>query len=100
MTVIKNLGCHNGGVTAMVMTAVVAVATCCGSVAVAALRGASLVAIAALPVTLGALDERHLVGMAASDLSTLAGVRGGTVGVTLRTQRQKNQTPASRGRGV
>jgi hypothetical protein len=33
----------DGAVTTMVMTAVAAVATCCGSVAVAALRGASLV---------------------------------------------------------
>jgi hypothetical protein len=38
-----------------------------------------------LAVARDALDERHLVGMAASDLSTLAGVRGGTVGATLRT---------------
>jgi hypothetical protein len=30
-----------------------------------------------------ALDERRLVGTDASALSTLAGVRGGTVGVTL-----------------
>jgi hypothetical protein len=63
-------------VTAMVMTVVVAVATCCDSVAVAALRGASLVATAALPVTLGTLDERRLIGTATSDLSTLAGARG------------------------
>jgi hypothetical protein len=93
----------------MVMTAVVAVATCrgsvavatcCSSVAVVALCGASLVAAAALPVARGALDERRFVGTATSDLSTLAGARWGTVGVTLRTQRQKNQTPASRGQRV
>jgi hypothetical protein len=62
-----------------------AVATCCGCVAVAALREPSLAAIAVLLDTRGALDERHLVGTAASDLSTLAGMRGGTVGATLRT---------------
>jgi hypothetical protein len=33
------------------------------------------------------LDERRLVGTDASDLSTLAGARGGTVGATLRTRR-------------
>jgi hypothetical protein len=38
-----------------------------------------------LPAARDALDERHLVGMVASDLSTLAGARGGTVGATLRT---------------
>ncbi len=54
----------------------VAVATCCDSVAVAALNGAPLVKAAALPVARGALDERRLVGTAASDLSTLAGARG------------------------
>jgi hypothetical protein len=64
----------------MVMTAVVAVTTCCGSVAVAALRGASLVAAAVLPVTRGALDERRLVGTGASDLSALAGARGARSG--------------------
>jgi hypothetical protein len=36
-----------------------------------------------------ALDERCLVGTAVSVLSTLAGVRGGTVGATLHTQRQE-----------
>jgi hypothetical protein len=34
-----------------------------------------------------ALDERRLVGTTASDLSTLAGVRRGMVGATLRTRR-------------
>jgi hypothetical protein len=62
--------------------ALVAVATFCGSVAMAALRGASLVAAAALPVARGALDERRLIGMGASDLSTL-GREGGMVGVTV-----------------
>jgi hypothetical protein len=59
------------------MTAVVAATTCCGSVAAATLRGASLVAGAVLPVTRGALYERRLVGMDASDVSALAGARRG-----------------------
>jgi hypothetical protein len=61
----------------MVMTAVVATATCCGPVAAATLRGASLVAAAVLLVTRGACDKRRLVGKDASALSTLAGARGG-----------------------
>jgi hypothetical protein len=61
----------------MVMTVIVAVATCCGSVATATLRGGSLVVTAVLLVTLDALDERRLVGMDAPDLSALAGARGG-----------------------
>jgi hypothetical protein len=73
----------------------VAVATSCRSVAVVALRGASLVAAAVLSATRDALDERRLVGTAVSDLSTLAGARGATVGVTLRTHKQKNQIPTS-----
>jgi hypothetical protein len=75
----------DGVVTAVVMTAIVAATTCCGSAAAAALRGASLIAFTTLPVTHGALDERHLVGMHASALSAFAGARGGTVGATLRT---------------
>jgi hypothetical protein len=72
------------------MTAVVAVATYCGSVAVSTLRGGSLVAAVVHPVTLDALDERLLVGTDASDLSALAGTRGGGgVGATLRMQKQK-----------
>jgi hypothetical protein len=66
------------------MTAVVAVATCCSSVAAATLRGGSLVAAVVLPVTLGACDERRHVGTNAPDLSALAGVEGGgSVSATL-----------------
>jgi hypothetical protein len=72
------------------MTVVVAVATCCGFVAAATPRGGSLVAAAVLPITLGALDERRLVGTDASDLSALVDARGGTVGATLRRQKQKD----------
>jgi hypothetical protein len=63
----------------------VAVAVFCGSAATAALRGVSLTAAAVLPAACDALYERRLVGTAASDLNTLAGARGGTVGATLRT---------------
>jgi hypothetical protein len=38
-----------------------------------------------LPAARDTLDERRLVGTAASDISTLAGARGGTVGATLRS---------------
>jgi hypothetical protein len=81
----------DGAVTAMVMTAVVVFATCCGSVAVSTLCGASLVATAVLPITHGALDERCLVGMDVSALNALAGAGGGggTGGATLQTQKQK-----------
>jgi hypothetical protein len=47
------------------------------------------VAAAVLPVTLSALDERLLVGTDASDLSALAGVRGGAVSATLRMQNER-----------
>jgi hypothetical protein len=42
----------------------------------AAPRGPSLAAVAVLPAARDALDERRLVGTAASDLNTLAGARG------------------------
>jgi hypothetical protein len=45
-------------------------------VAIATLRGASLVVAVAPSVTRDALDERRFVGTAASDLNTLAGARG------------------------
>jgi hypothetical protein len=65
----------------------VVVAAGCGSVASAAPRGSPLAAAAVLAAAHDALDERRLVGTAASVLSTLAGARGGTVGATLRTRR-------------
>jgi secreted protein with Ig-like and vWFA domain len=76
----------DGTVTAVVMTAVAAATTYCGSAAAAALREGSLVTVAVLPVTRGALDERRLVGMDVSALSAFAGARGGTVGATLRAR--------------
>jgi hypothetical protein len=74
---------------AVVMTAVVAITTCCGSAAAAAPRGGSHVATIVPPVTFGALNERLLVGTAASDLSALAGARGGTIDDALSTRRQE-----------
>jgi hypothetical protein len=71
------------------VTAVVAVATCCGFAAATALRGGSPVAAAVPPVALGALDEHLLVGTTASDLSALTGARGGTIGAALSTRRQE-----------
>jgi hypothetical protein len=75
------------------MAAVGDATTCCGSTAAAAMCVPSPVTVATLPVARGALDERRLVGTAASDLNTLAGARGGTVGATLRTRRRENQNP-------
>jgi hypothetical protein len=63
----------------------VAITASCGSVAAAAPLEPLLIVVTVLPAARDALDERRLVGMAASDLNTLAGVRGGTVGATLRT---------------
>jgi hypothetical protein len=65
----------------------VVVAAGCGSKTSAAPREPPLAAAASLPAARNALDERHLVGTVASDLSTLAGTRGGTVGTTLRMRR-------------
>jgi hypothetical protein len=62
----------------------VAVTACCDSAAVAAPCEPSLAAVVVLPAVRNALDECRLVGTAASDLNTLAGARGGTVGATLR----------------
>jgi hypothetical protein len=69
----------------VVMATVRAATTYCGSIAMATLCGPSLVAVATLPATRGALDERCLVGTDASALSAFAGARGGTVDATLQT---------------
>jgi hypothetical protein len=67
----------------------VVIATGRGSEHSVAPRESPLAAVAVLAVARDALDERRLVGTAASVLSTLAGARGGTVGATLRTRRQE-----------
>jgi hypothetical protein len=61
----------------------VAVAADCGSETSAAPRESPLATVVALAAARDALDERRLIGTAAFALSTLAGVRGGTVGATL-----------------
>jgi hypothetical protein len=61
----------------------VVVATCCGPATAAAPRESSLAAVVVLTVARDALDEHRLVGTTASDLSTLAGARGGTVDATM-----------------
>jgi hypothetical protein len=68
----------------------VAATACCGSEAVAAPCEPSLAAVAVLPTARDAFDKRRLVGTAMSDLSTLAGARGGTVGATLRMRRRES----------
>jgi hypothetical protein len=52
------------------------VAACCASEVAAAPRESSPAVVAVLPAARDTLDQRRLVGMAASDLSTLAGARG------------------------
>jgi hypothetical protein len=59
-------------------------------VATAVSRGDSPV-VAVLATTRATLDERPHVGTDASDLSTLAGARAGTIGVTLRIGKHKDE---------
>jgi hypothetical protein len=93
-------GAGTGGidstVTAVVMAAVRAATTCCGSTAAATLSRPSLVAVAALPASCGALDERRLVGTAASDLNTLAGVGGHGRRHPANTKTRKSNSHLSR----
>jgi hypothetical protein len=86
-------GGTDGAITAVVIAADGTATACCDSAAAAAPRGPLLATVAVLPAACSALDECRLVGTAASDLSTLAGARGGTVGATLRTQRQEIRHP-------
>jgi hypothetical protein len=85
--------CHGSATVAAYYSSVatrsgsVVVAAGCGSVTSATPREPPLAAVAVLAAARDVLDERRLVGTAASDLGTLAGVRGGTVGATLRTRR-------------
>jgi hypothetical protein len=68
-----------------VVATVATTTPCSGPMATVEPRGGLPVA-AVLTAARGALDERRLVGTAASDLSTLACARAGTVGVTPRTR--------------
>jgi hypothetical protein len=60
-----------------------------GSVASASLCEPPLAAVAVLAAARDILDERLLMGMVVSVLSTLAGMREGMVSATLQTQRQE-----------
>jgi hypothetical protein len=71
---------------AAVATAAAAV-SCCDPAATVMGRGGFPVA-AESPAACDALDERHLVSMDVFDLSTFAGARAGTDGVTLQTKRK------------
>jgi hypothetical protein len=84
---------HSGSVAVTACYDSTAVSDCSGSVDITAICDSVvaaapleplLVVVTVLPAARDALDERRLVGMAASDLNTLAGVWGGTVGATLR----------------
>jgi hypothetical protein len=62
--------------SAAIRSGSVVVAAGCGSETSATQHEFPLAAVVVLAVAHDALDERHLVGTAASDLSTLAGARG------------------------
>jgi hypothetical protein len=68
--------------------AAVTASSCCG-LAVAT-RDSSTV-VTALAANCGALSERRLVVAGVPDLSALAGVRAGTVGVTLSAKKRKSE---------
>jgi hypothetical protein len=70
-----------GAVVTVVVAVVAPTTSCRDPTALSTPCGSSVVA-AALPITHGALDERRLVGMDASDLSALASARAGIVDVT------------------
>jgi hypothetical protein len=76
--------------SAAIRSGSVVVAAGCSSETSAAPRESPLAAVVMLAAAHDALDERRLVGTTASDLSTLAGARGGKVGATLRTQKREN----------
>jgi hypothetical protein len=72
-------------------------APCCGLVATVVPRGCSLVATA-LAAARGDLDDHRLVGTVVSNLSTWAGARAGTVGVTLRMRNTRVSIDPSKSR--
>jgi hypothetical protein len=76
---------------AITIAAVTAVAfSCCDPEATTTSRDGSPVA-AALTAARDALDERRLVVTSAPDLSALVGARAGTIGVTLRMKKHKDE---------
>jgi hypothetical protein len=71
-----------------------AASSCCDLVAATVTRDGSPIA-AALAAVRGALFKRRLVIMGIPNLSALAGVRAGTVGVTLSAKKRKvNDRPS------
>jgi hypothetical protein len=83
--------------TVAIVAAATTAAPCCGPVATVMPSGSSPDA-AVLAAARGTLDERNLIGTAVSDLSTLAGAREGTVGVTLRTRNTRVSIGPSKSR--
>jgi hypothetical protein len=76
--------------TAAATAATAAASSCCGPEATAASHDGSPVTVT-LTAAYGALDERRLVVTGAPDQSALAGARAGTIGVTLRTKKHKDE---------
>jgi hypothetical protein len=69
-----------------------AASSCCDVVAAVVTRDGSPIA-AALAAVRGAIFKRRLVIMGIPNLSALAGVRAGTVGVTLSAKKRKSERP-------
>jgi hypothetical protein len=99
--------CTSAAVAACCVSAAVAdccssvvVAACCGPAAAAAPCEPSLASVAVLPAAHDALDDRRLVGTAASDLNTLAGARGHGGRHPANVKTRKLSSRSSRRRGV
>jgi hypothetical protein len=75
VTAMTDAACY-GSATVVGYRGSATVAACCASEVAAAPRESSPAVVAVLPAARDTLDQRRLVGMAASDLSTLAGARG------------------------
>jgi hypothetical protein len=76
--------------TAVAAATAAAVSSCYDPVATAVPRGGSPVT-AVLAAARGTLNERRLVVTGAPDLSALASARAGTISVTLRTKKHKDE---------
>jgi hypothetical protein len=93
---VAGAGGTDGAVTAVVMATDGSATACCDSAATAALRGPSLATVVVLPAARRALDERRLVGTAASDLNTLAGARGARWASPCEHENEKSGTRLSK----
>jgi hypothetical protein len=76
-----------------------AASACCGPVTTVVMRNGSPVA-AALATVHGTLAERRPIVAGTLDLSTLAGARVGTIGVTLSTRKQNSKRQPLEIKGV